>query len=171
MPTFSFASLSHDFAFFPASCSRFPRVSRSAMISSALMTSRSLFGSILPSTWCTFSSSNTRTTCSIASTSRILARNLFPRPSHWLAHLTSPAISTNSTVAGTIFLPSTVSLIFSSRSSATFTIPVLGSIVQNGKFPASAAYDFVSALNRVDLPTFGSQTIPTFMIYTSYITG
>jgi hypothetical protein len=39
-------------------------------------------------------------------------------------------------------------------------MPVFGSIVQKGKFAASAAYDFVSALKSVDLPTFGSHTIP-----------
>jgi hypothetical protein len=33
-------------------------------------------------------------------------------------------------------------------------------MVQNGKFAASAAYDFVRALNKVDLPTFGRPTIP-----------
>lgn len=53
--------------------------------------------------------------------------------------------------------------IFSSLSSATFTIPTLGSIVQNGKLAASAAYVLVKALNNVDFPTFGSQTIPTFI--------
>jgi hypothetical protein len=36
----------------------------------------------------------------------------------------------------------------------------LGSIVQKGKFAACAAAVRVSALNRVDLPTFGKPTIP-----------
>jgi hypothetical protein len=37
----------------------------------------------------------------------------------------------------------------------------LGSIVQKGKFAACAAAVRVSALNSVDLPTFGRPTIPT----------
>jgi hypothetical protein len=45
------------------------------------------------------------------------------------------------------------------RSSGTVITPTLGSIVQNGKFAASAlALD--RALNNVDLPTFGRPTIP-----------
>ena len=44
-----------------------------------------------------------RTTCTIASTSRMLARNWFPRPSPFDAPFTSPAISTNSMAAGMIF--------------------------------------------------------------------
>jgi hypothetical protein len=47
--------------------------------------------------------------------------------------------------------------------SITSTIPTFGSIVQNGKLAASAAYVFVSELKRVDLPTFGSHTIPIFI--------
>ena len=39
------------------------------------------------------------------------------------------------------------------------TTPMLGSMVQKGKFEASASA-FVSALKRVDFPTFGSPTIP-----------
>jgi len=33
-------------------------------------------------------------------------------------------------------------------------------MVQNGKFPAWALLEFVKALNKVDLPTFGNPTIP-----------
>ena len=44
--------------------------------------------------------------------------------------------------------------------STTSTIPIFGSIVQNGKFAASAFFEAVSALNNVDLPTFGNPTIP-----------
>gem|GEM_PF-5241354 len=47
--------------------------------------------------------------------------------------------------------------------SLTSTIPTFGSIVQNGKFAASAAYDFVNALNKVDFPIFGNHTIQTFI--------
>jgi len=56
-----------------------------------------------------------------------------------LAHLTIPAISINSQVAGITFCPDTACLIFSKRKSFTFTIQIFGSIVQNGKFAASAA--------------------------------
>ena len=44
--------------------------------------------------------------------------------------------------------------------SITSTMPILGSIVQKGKFAASAFFEAVSALNRVDFPTLGSPTIP-----------
>ena len=37
---------------------------------------------------------------------------------------------------------------------------MFGSIVQNGKFAASAFFEAVKALNKVDLPTFGKPTIP-----------
>jgi energy-coupling factor transporter ATP-binding protein EcfA2 len=47
-----------------------------------------------------------------------------------------------------------------SRASGTATTPTFGSIVQNGKFAASApAWD--TALKSVDLPTLGSPTMPT----------
>jgi hypothetical protein len=36
----------------------------------------------------------------------------------------------------------------------------LGSIVQNGKFAASATVEAVNALKSVDFPTFGNPTIP-----------
>ena len=48
----------------------------------------------------------------------------------------------------------------SNLSSITSTIPIFGSIVQKGKLAASAFFDAVSALNKVDFPTFGSPTIP-----------
>ena len=80
------------------------RISISEKISSRLMVSISLAGSIDPSTWIILVSSKQRTTCTIASTSRMFARNWFPRPSPLLAPFTSPAISTNSMVAGVTFL-------------------------------------------------------------------
>ena len=46
------------------------------------------------------------------------------------------------------------------RSSGTETTPTLGSIVQNGKFAASALAFATRALKRVDFPTLGSPTIP-----------
>ena len=48
----------------------------------------------------------------------------------------------------------------SSLLSTTSTIPMLGSIVQKGKFAASAFFEAVRALNKVDFPTLGSPTIP-----------
>ncbi|MFZ5341804.1 MAG: hypothetical protein ACOZBL_04645 [Patescibacteria group bacterium] len=47
--------------------------------------------------------------------------------------------------------------------SFTSTIQMFGSIVQKGKFAASALYDLVNALKSVDLPTFGSHTIQIFI--------
>ena len=46
----------------------------------------------------------------------------------------------------------------SSLSSGTETIPILGSIVQNGKFAACALFELVKALNKVDFPTSVSYT-------------
>ena len=46
------------------------------------------------------------------------------------------------------------------RVSGTSTMPMFGSIVQNGKFSACAFFDEVKALNNVDFPTFGRPTIP-----------
>ena len=44
--------------------------------------------------------------------------------------------------------------------SGTGTTPILGSIVQKGKFSACALLEFVKALNSVDFPTLGKPTIP-----------
>ena len=87
-------------------------------------------------------------------------KNLFPSPSPLEAPSISPAISTNSTVAGTIgelyILDSSVS-----RESGTGTTPIFGSIVAKGKLATYACCFLRSALNSVDLPTFGRPTIPT----------
>ena len=64
--------------------------------------------------------------------SRMLARNLFPSPSPLEAPFTIPAMSTNSTVAGTTRAECTISSSTSSRASGTSTTPVLGSMVQKG---------------------------------------
>jgi hypothetical protein len=80
-----------------------------------------------------------------------------------LAHSTIPAISINSTVAGTFLAQETTFRNNSKRSSFTLTIPIFGSIVQNGKFSALAEYDLVSTLKRVDFHTFGNHTIQTFI--------
>ena len=57
------------------------RLSRSASISSVSTVSASRTGSIEPSTWVTSASSKQRSTWTMASTSRMLARNWLPRPS------------------------------------------------------------------------------------------
>ena len=108
------------------------KISISEKISSRLMVSISRNGLIFPSTCTTLSSSKQRTTCTIASTSRIFAKNWLPRPSPLLAPFTSPAMSTNSITAGVTFLEWYISPSILSRSSGTGTIPTLGSIVQNG---------------------------------------
>ncbi len=69
-------------------------------------------------------------------------------------------MSTNVIRVGMICLDPAMSASVSSRASGTATSPTFGSIVQKGKFAACAAAVFVSALNSVDLPTFGSPTIP-----------
>ena len=48
----------------------------------------------------------------MASVSRMFARNWLPRPSPWLAPATRPAMSTNSTVAGTILAGWSISASF-----------------------------------------------------------
>ena len=79
-------------------CSRFSTVSRSASASSISTTRRCSIGSRGP---VTSSSSNARSTNTIASTSRMLARNLLPRPSPLLAPSTRPPMSTTCTAAWT----------------------------------------------------------------------
>ena len=77
-------------------------------------------------------SSKHLTTCTIASTSRMFARNWFPSPSPFEAPLTRPAMSTNSIAAGVTFFVLYILARTSRRSSGTATTPTLGSIVQNG---------------------------------------
>ena len=71
-------------------------------------------------------------------------------------------MSTKVIRVGTTFADFAIAASRSSRGSGTFTSPTFGSMVQNGKFAACAAAVRVSALNSVDLPTFGSPTIPIF---------
>ena len=87
-------------------------------------------------------------------------RNLFPKPSPFEAPFTNPAISTKEIVVGIIFFDLEIFAKLSNLLSGTLTIPIFGSIVQKGKLAASAFFDAVSALNKVDFPTFGSPTIP-----------
>ncbi len=124
------------------------------------MVCASATGSTRPSTWVTSSSSKQRSTWAMASTSRMLARNWLPRPSPRLAPFTSPAMSTKVIRAGITCFEPAISASFASRGSGTATSPTLGSMVQKGKFAACAAAVRVSALKRVDLPTFGRPTMP-----------
>ena len=90
-------------------------------------------------------------------------KNLLPRPSPECAPLTSPAISTNSINEGIVFSGLFISDNLFNLSSGIFTLATFGSIVQKGKFSASIFCE-VSALNKVDLPTFGNPTIPHLML-------
>src|SRR6266850_2079674 len=94
------------------------------------MVSMSETGSTLPATCTTFASSKQRTTCAMASHSRILARNWLPSPSPFDAPATSPAISTNSTAAATTFCGLAIAAIRARRGSGTSTMPTLGFRVQ-----------------------------------------
>ena len=74
--------------------------------------------------------------------------------------MTSPAISTKDIVVLIFFFELEILVNCSSLKSGTGTIPMLGSIVQNGKFSACALLELVKALNKVDFPTFGRPTMP-----------
>ena len=87
-------------------------------------------------------------------------KNLFPKPSPLDAPSTSPAISTKVINVLITFSDFAILDILSNLESGTATTPTFGSIVQKGKFAASAFLDFVKALKVVDLPTFGRPTIP-----------
>src|SRR5215831_20381685 len=104
--------------------------------------------------------SKQRTTCAIASTSRITARNWLPSPSPREAPLTSPAMSTKAIRVGTILADLASFASTSRRGSGTATSPILASMVLNGYFAACAAAVSVKALKSVDLPTFGNPTMP-----------
>jgi hypothetical protein len=84
------------------------------------------------------------------------------------APFTRPAMSTKVMRAGMTCFDLAISASLSSRGSGTATSPTLGSIVQKGKFAACAAAVRVSALNSVDLPTFGRPTIPTLKPMSAY---
>ena len=110
----------------------FSTVCRSARISSVWIVEMSLAGLTSPSTWVTSSSRKTRVTWQIAADSRMWDRNLLPSPSPSDAPRTMPAMSTNSTVAGSTLAESNSSASRGSRSSGTPTTPTLGSMVANG---------------------------------------
>ena len=92
----------------------------------------SRFGSTEFATCSTSLSAKTRTTWQITLHSRMFAKNLLPSPSPFEAPAINPAISTNSTVAGTILSESYILPSTCNRLSGTPTIPVLGSMVANG---------------------------------------
>ena len=96
------ASLSLPLARLRDCTMRRSRLSRSASISSVSTVSASATGSIRPSTWVMSSSSKQRSTCTMASTSRMLARNWLPRPSPLEAPRTRPAMSTKEMRVGMI---------------------------------------------------------------------
>ena len=64
-------------------------------------------------------------------------------------------------MAGTMRPGCTSSASLVRRSSGTLICPICASMVQNGKF-AACAFALDRQLKRVDLPTFGSPTIPAF---------
>mmetsp|Transcript_56751 Transcript_56751/g.166086 ORF Transcript_56751/g.166086 Transcript_56751/m.166086 type:complete len:205 (+) Transcript_56751:593-1207(+) len=134
--------------------------SRSEKTSSKLIVSMSRSGSTEPSTCVMSSFSKQRTTCTMASTSRMLLRNLFPRPSPLEAPFTSPAMSTYSICSGMTFSDLAVSPSSCSRVSGTVARATLGSIVQKGKFAASALPFSHKALKSVLFPTLGRPTMP-----------
>ena len=78
------------------------------------------------------------------------AAHLLPRPSPLLAPFTRPAMSTTSTLVGTVATELFRRVSTASRSSGTATMPTLGSMVQNGKFAAWALPFSQRALNSVD---------------------
>ena len=98
----------------------------------------------------------------------MFARNWLPNPSPLLAPLTSPAISTISTVAGTTLLGLQRLSSTSSLLSGTFVDPIFGSMVQNGKF-ALCALPELTQLNSVDFPTLGRPTMPHLSAIYVYI--
>ena len=96
------------------------------------MVSISLMGSILPFTCVIFWSSKHLTIWAKASTSLILPKNWFPKPSPLEAPSTKPAISTKVILVGIVLSDKLISDRFFNLSSGTSTSPTLGSIVQNG---------------------------------------
>ncbi len=128
----SFSIFEFPLAALRARSSRLVTVSRSFRHSSVVTVAMSPTGSTRFSTWTTFGSSKQRATWTMASTSRIWARNWLPRPSPFEAPRTSPAMSTNWITVGTIFSACTMPSSAASRSSGTVTTPTFGSMVQNG---------------------------------------
>src|SRR4051794_26088349 len=95
----------------------------------------------------------------MASTSRMLARNLLPRPSPLLAPSPSPPMSTTWTAACTSCFDLLIAPSWSTRVSGTLATPMFGSLVANG-YGAASAPPPVSALYNELLPAFGRPTRP-----------
>ena len=125
-------SLSPLLAFLERDWRRLSMAEMSARMSSELIISMSRSGSTLPSSWMMSSFTKQRMTWTMASTSRIVARNLLPSPAPSEAPSTSPAMSTNSMAVGICFFDPERPLRTAIRSSGTLTTPMLGSMVQNG---------------------------------------
>ena len=79
-----------------------------------------------------FLSSKQRTTSTIASTSLICDKNLFPNPSPVDAPFTNPAMSVNSNVVGIVLFGIYIFSNTSTLLSGTITVPTFGSMVANG---------------------------------------
>src|ERR1051326_5967922 len=88
------------------------------------------------------------------------ARNWLPSPSPLDAPRTNPAMSRKPILVGTTDFGFSIAAMASSRGSGTATSPVLGSMVEKGKFAACAVAVRVRALNTVDLPTLGRPMMP-----------
>mmetsp|Transcript_36091 Transcript_36091/g.79031 ORF Transcript_36091/g.79031 Transcript_36091/m.79031 type:complete len:191 (+) Transcript_36091:860-1432(+) len=99
----------------------------------------------------------------MASHSLMVARNLFPNPSPRLAPSVKPATSIQSIVAGKVRRLSANTPRGCRYGSGMAIGATLGSMVQNGKLLAWARERLANALKRVDLPTLGKPTIPTFI--------
>src|SRR5699024_8808496 len=144
---------------FSRRCIVFSMVWRSARISSVVMVSMSPAASTEPSTRVTSGSAKARVTWQIASASRMLARNMLPRPSPSLAPLTMPAMSTRDPAAGSrVWLPK-ISASYASREPGTGTTPTSGTLVADDKFTTRTT-SRGTAEKRVNLPTLGGPTIP-----------
>ena len=110
----------------------FSRLSMSARSNSVFIVSISLIGSTKPLTWVIFSFSKHLTIWTNASTSLILPKNWFPRPSPLEAPSTNPAISTNVMRVWIIFFDELIFDNLNNLLSGTSTSPTFGSIVQKG---------------------------------------
>merc|ERR1719386_181367 len=135
---------------------------------SSVITRMSAHGSTLSDEWTMSSSSNARITWIMPSTALMWERKAFPRPSPLCAPWMSPAMSTTLRYGLTSDLGLCFSTSQSNRSSLTGHRVSLGSMVQNGKFAASAWCDFDKELYKVDFPTFGNPTSPTFKLVENF---
>ena len=135
--------------------------SRSASSSSVSMVSMSSSGDTRPDTWATSPDSKQRTTCAIARVSRHAGEEPgCPVPLPSTRRPRAPAISTNSIAVGTTRSGrddpgDPIEARIGDRDDSHIRLDGAERIVSPATAPA-----LVSALYRVDLPTFGSPTIP-----------